>query len=286
MLSKVLRYEYRGMYRTGLILFLSMLASSALSVAVFACMQLPVFERPGMSLASGTLALFYFVFAFAPFAVAVVFFFLLLYRFFASCFTDEGYLTFMLPAKIKTLVLGKSLFVFLAQLVCVLCLLLCCFLAFIVPLFFVGEEGILTMILRELFAAIRASLMTEEVTTLILQALLFLCLLLCQLAANIIICFVSVTIGSTLMKKQKLLGSLLFGAVIYTLLGTISNIITLLINLSVAGTMGEMAEASLLGIGNGYFALNNGINLLLYAGIAVGGFFLCCRILKEHLNLE
>ena len=107
MLKKILLYEYRAIRRQFLVMAILFAAvgvlGSLLGILIEALATSEHFYFFYSLLVMAELAV-----AAVPLLLLLVSGFLLLYRFYTSTFTDEGYLTFTLPVKRSTILLSKT----------------------------------------------------------------------------------------------------------------------------------------------------------------------------------
>ncbi len=275
MLRKVLRYEFRSHKRLGLPLLFALLGTVLLSFLCGLLLYSPLMSKPFLALIRGAAIFFYVMLNLALGALALVFLFLVVYRYFTSCFTDEGYLTFLLPVKLSTLLFGKLVAAYLVFLLTFLTVMAALLLSLLLPPLLLGYD--LSWIL-DLFPLLFGSLTGNAVASVLLVAETVL-LLLCELASLLVVFYTAITVGSAVMRKHKLLGSLLFILLVSSVSRTAVSLLSGLLNLSLFAANESMHPAVA-------YAISGGVNLLLYAGIAVGGFFLCRRILASHPDLD
>ncbi len=267
MLKKLMKYEFLSMRKTALFVLLSIVAVSLLAMGLGFLLP-PLFQSDAAlaALLFIPLVLLYGGLILAQGVLAVVFLFLVIYRFFTTTFTDEGYLTLMLPVKRRTLLFSKELFAYLMALVT----LILVFSSIALSLFPVAGD-VLGDVLHELFFSETMKSAFGVLTTITTVLSIFV-----VSAAYVAVAYAAVTVGSTVMQKQKLLGSVLFGFIAVLLTNTLKNLTAFPLTL----LMNDAASYELA------FFLSSLVNLLLHAALAVGAHFLSEATLGKNLNLE
>lgn len=188
-------------------------------------------------------------------------------RFYKNMVSEEGYLTFTLPAKVEALVAAKLVVAFLWQLVTVIL----CILSGAVILFQGRENEFLkngAELLKQLF---------QEYGGVVFAFLLFLAV---SLLYQIIVYYLSIAIG------QLFSGNKIIGAVAgYCLLNFALQVFMIAI-MVVLGVVFSFKEI------DAYINSEQGLLVFLYvysafmACMTAGGFALTCRLLKKKLNLS
>ncbi len=188
---------------------------------------------------------------------------LLIIRYYQSYFTDEGYLTMMLPVSNKQKTFAKLLVASCVSLgtglIAILSLML------VITGFNLGVGG--RFWLTVLFAGVDPLLLTAYLIEIFLS-------LIATAISQIIIFYVSITLGAVVFSKNKLLGAVIF----YFVVNAVISLATTLLNYLVIGLAFTAAEGGVHVLLIGTF--------LIYAGIAVGGYFYNLYLLNHKLNLE
>lgn len=188
-------------------------------------------------------------------------------RFYKNMVSEEGYLTFTLPAKVEALVAAKLIVAFLWQLITVIS----CILSVSVMLF-QGRENEFLKEGAELLKQV-----IEEYGGIVFAFLLFLAV---SLLYQMIVYYLSIAIGQ-LFSGNKVLGAVAG----YCLLNFALQIFMIAI-VVVLGAVFSFQEI------DAYMNSEQGLLIFLYvysafmACMAAGGFALTCRLLKKKLNLS
>ena len=274
MLKTVLRHKARALSRTAvlfLILFLAVaILGGGMGLIIGALSTAEYFP-----LISGILMLLLIVLALSPLLLFAVYFILLVYRFYASLFTDEGYLSFMLPVRRSTLLFGKVL----AGLLHLLAVMLAT----------AASYAVMALLPRIAYDAGMGSLLYTFFETLLLSvgagslgwltATLFFLSVIIQVLSALVLGYLAVVLGAVFFRRHKLLGAVLFSVALYMLVQGLSNFLSILILLLFFRDLEAMTSAASL--------LASGIlTVVLFGGLAVLGYFLAYRLITRRLNLE
>ncbi len=272
MLKSVMKYEFRSLWRLSYPWLIVMAAAMAAACGMGFLLHTDLFTD-SLWLAGVTILGTYGLFVVAVFLGGAILALLPQIRFYRSCFSDEGYLTFMLPVSTDRLLLGKMipacLFTFLASILTVV--------GYVVALVIPIDVGSSVGITGEILEALRALFQyagSEYILPLILNLVKFAL----QFVTYVILGHAAICIGALLMKKHKLLGAVVFGFLIYSAVNTLSGILSFLVGLPLD---------SLLDLyGPLYLTLSAAASILLDLGLLLGAYFLCRSLLSRHLNLE
>ena len=268
MLKKLFRYDMKALSRTLLPLSLATLACGVLLLLS----QLAMRFTPETGILSILMPLLFGMLIFfgsvAAILLPVVGEFFILHRYYKNLFTDEGYLTFVLPAtmdeQLASKILSGFLWSFLSSITTVAALLI----GFFIPTLWSDGSGL--MIVRSLIAAFTAEISTVSLLILLIVSAIV------SLLTQLILFYVSITLGSLLMSKHKIVGSVLF----YFVTNTVSNIFSsIFATIFVFLSAFTLSEAFMLLMS---LAASIVINLVL----AVAGYFFILHLLKKRLNLE
>ena len=260
MLGKLLKHEWIATIRRYALFYLVLGAMTLFAAVIHA---LPA-DNFFFNMAEGAVLVLYVVtvigVCFCSIGMAVV-------RFYKNMVSDEGYLTFTLPAKVEELVLAKFLVAGLWQMITVA---LC-----IVSLFLVFVPGHIER--KELFDGI--SYLSDQVGTLFP---IFLAMLLCSLIYQLLLYYLSIAVGQ-LFGTYKILASV----IAYCAISFVVEIAMLLILLGVFAVIGfdkmnmfmnSMPAADVM---TKIYFLCMGWTIIL----GVVEYFVTCHLLKKKLNL-
>lgn len=278
MLKKVMKYEGCALWRVTSPLFLIMAGVSVLAFLLALFISSTVASRPEMMLAQVTVSLFYVFLIASLFLVGAIFAVLVLSRFFTTCFSDEGYLTFMLPVPLHRLLLGKAVTAYLFFFVYLVALCGGLFIGAGLP-YLLGSPDDFAHELVSVFEIFPMlfGLGGGGVST--LQWILTAVRILVQAGSILLLAYTSIVIGSTVMKKHKLFGSVIFGFVTYTVVEILNSLISFLF-------LERILREDFVQLSETYFTFSNVMYILLFAALGVAGYFISYRLLDRHLNLE
>ena len=192
-------------------------------------------------------------------------------RYYKSLFTDEGYLNMVLPVKTSTMFNAKILTTVIWSTLASAVAVVCCVISFIVPTllydkeildsFFVDIDFFLTLITgNETMSAILSVLGTINTITGVVE--------------GVLIIITAITVGSVVMKKNRVLGSILFYFIITFIQENVISIFQLIVTLA----MGSLGEGG--AIASSIF------NLVVNIGVTVGMYFISYFILNKKFNIE
>ena len=283
MFSKLLKYEWKASWR-----LLSILSLAAIGAALVGTIALRVLVNYGDRLSESnshlTLLLMPLsLLVFVSFMVLVIYaaavLFVLLFRFYKNKFTDEGYLTFTLPVTNHQIFLSSAVNMLIWSVISVVLVIL---LFVVMILIGTSTSGFINM---ELIRDIQSM---EEIWRALAQAygeilgdsygILTLISILISPVYNVVLAMTCITLGAVVAKKHKILAAIgiYYGA--NTVLGILSSAITTVPSLMFIGNDG-------LAFSDRYFTLTMVAQLLIYAAVIVGGYFLSTKLMKNKLNL-
>ena len=185
---------------------------------------------------------------------------LLYFRFYKNKFTDEGYLTFTLPA--------KSWEIFLASLVNILIWSVIIGLVVCVSVGLILVLGLGNLV-KNIFPADAWQQLLESVDG---EVILNLAMNAVNAVSNVVVIMACITLGAVAAKKHKLLAAVGFYYAASTVRNTVSTIV-MASTMESAQTFGEVMTVS---------SVSNGIIGVL---LGVGGFFLSVYLMDHKLNL-
>ena len=267
MLKKCLRYDLQAVGRLWCILSVISLGAAlvtALAVRIFLESMFSESVSETMSFLSIIGMLGAGLCLLAMIATLIASLFLVYWRTYTNFFTDEGYLTFTLPATPSQLFLSSYVNILIWTLISGAAIALSVFLA---ALFGPAKDSLLNLDVLSVLGEALKELSDEPLWG--LSALPVVSSLFC----NPLISMSCITVGAVLAKKHKLLAA--FG--IYYAFSALSGF---------AGTV-LMFMASLVSYRSGelFLILSSVLPSLLQIGAAVGGSFLSVHLMKNKLNL-
>lgn len=280
MFKKLLKHEFNA--QRGLF---TLLGLSALGAGVLGCAAIQLIihivrnylENPSVILSDGQelfmivamMALFFLsmVLAFAIGACSVAVWVMLVYRFYKHHFTDEGYLTFTLPATTHQILLSSIVNILIWTVIIAL-VIIASYSVMLAPVFAMAmqEENV------NIFAEMQSA-MTDVYGGSIIVVQIF--AIVCTMLGNLILPLLAATIGAQVAKKHKLLA----GIGIYYGINAGISFITGILSL-----VTTVADAAIMYNGGTMF-LTFLIPGILYLGIAIGGYFLMHYMVSRKLNL-
>ena len=203
MLKKLLKYDMQPIYKVWWII-----AASVIGISVVGAFSLRIYEesiaREATSFISVTA---YFIGNFSIIGVISSIFvtsILAHYRFYKNFYTDEGYLTFTLPASRKMLLFSKTLNTFIWELLHITLLIICAFIFFIIvpPS---TDSSLLDPYIFEQIGNFTNYIFSEGGFWLVIYIFEAIIILLCSHILSIVLIELCITIGAITAKKYKLL---------------------------------------------------------------------------------
>lgn len=283
MFSKLLKHEWKANWR-----LLSILSLAVIIAAVVGTIALRVMVNYGDRLSESnsylTLLLMPLsLFVFVSFMVLVIYaaavLFVLLFRFYKNKFTDEGYLTFTLPVTNHQIFLSSAVNMLIWSVISVVLVIL---LFVVMILIGTSTSGFINMELIRELRSLKLILpeMAEAYSEILGDSygILTLISILISPVYNVVLAMTCITLGAVVAKKHKILAAIgiYYGA--NTVLGILSSAITTVPSLMFIGNGG-------LASSDRYFTLTMVAQLLIYAAVIVGGYFLSTKLMKNKLNL-
>lgn len=271
MFTKLLKHEFKS--QAGL---LSILSAAALGAGLLGSgvmwyiANVVEGNRGGSEIAIGMfLAMLLFmgmIFLIAAYSIAVTI--LLVYRFYKRHFSDEGYLTFTLPATTHQLLLSSIANIAIWSLISVVVVFLSGMMMISPMLHMTGALA------GESFFEMWSTIMSEfGFGTVFLQVFAAIC----SGVGGLILPLISVTLGALAVKKYKLLAGfgIYYGInmILSTLMGILS-MVTMIGDITISESAGNVS-----------LGLTTLIPSLLYLGIGIGGYFLMHYLVDKKLNL-
>ena len=283
MFSKLLKHEWKANWR-----LLSILSLAVIIAAVVGTISLRVMVNYGDRLSESNsflnllllpLGLLVFVSFLALVVYAAAVLFVLLFRFYKNKFTDEGYLTFTLPVTNHQIFLSSAVNMLIWSVISVVLVIL---LFVVMILIGTSTSGFINMELIRELRSLKFILpeMAEAYSEILGDSygILTLISILISPVYNVVLAMTCITLGAVVAKKHKILAAIgiYYGA--NTVLGILSSAITTVPSLLFIGNDG-------LASSDRYFTLTMVAQLLIYAAVIVGGYFLSTKLMKNKLNL-
>lgn len=284
MLGKLFKYENKALSKTVLPLGIGVLL-----VALFGSLMMKLnmlvshwikHNSTVVSLVrsvTGTLFVFSII---AIISASVVAVFIIMQRYYRSLFTDEGYLTFTLPVKIRDILFSKVFAGVLWSLFVMVCTLLG---VFLILLFGTTRTLMNTDFLHTLREAWRVFLQVQipdmNLPVFLLQMLV---LMLASMLQQFLLIYLAITLGNQVAKKHKVLGAVAMYFVVYAICQSI-NAVLIIVGSTVVGGMQFFDTFKPTPILLHWFLLGTTLLALVYAAVF---FVVNHRIIKNKLNLE
>ena len=271
MLKKLFRYDFKAISRTLLPLTLATLACGGvmlLSITVLNYTPDKGVFSVLLPILFGTLTFFSVL---AIFLLPVVGVFFILHRYYKNFFTDEGYLTFTLPATMEEHLHSKLLSGLLWSLLSSLSTVAAFVLGAYVPTLFLSDGGsgilsIFAMLLPEMFEG------ANEIYLLLLTVLTALA----SLVSQLVLFYTAITLGSLFMSKHKIVGSVLFYFLTNTVIGIVSSVFSTVFTF-LSAVSGNIAFVTMMSLASA---------TIINIAVSVVGYFIILSMLKKRLNLE
>ena len=273
MLKTLLYYEYRGLRRVGLLL-LCLFGAAALGAMGVSILLTALENSETLAFLYAILMMLDLALLVAPVLLLVVAYVLTIYRFYATVFTDEGYLTLMLPLPRKKLFFGKLLSGVIFMAGAVLCTLLSYLISVGIPML-VYETGTVVDIAELVWALLTAGVIDTlgwvsfgiTIADLVVRGL-----------ATIVLGYAAVIIGGVVMRRHKLLGAILFAIVIYYAREILDLLLSLVVGLIFFDDITSMSS--------GYSFTVSILSFLLSSAVVAVGYLIAHRIFTRKLELE
>lgn len=280
MLGKLLKYDIKALWKMMLPLILSALGVSvvgtiALRIMVEMSRSSVRMENPFSGLFIASLGMIVFVAVMGLIAFGVISTVFILYRYYKNLFTDEGYLTFTLPVTPHEILLSKTINGIIWSVVTTVVTVVC---AAIMIVF--GSGGGWQRVVEEMMDILRLILRYMGLDGALIAAEMIL-MMIVSLISSILVLYLSITIGSTVARRHKVLASVgVFFGIQFVL-----SIVTTLIGLIPSMYLAASVSADVLS-SSWTVHLTAGINLIIQAAVAVGSYLICHAILNRRLNLS
>ncbi len=199
MFKKLLKYDFRALFKTWwifavIIISISFISGLLINVSLKeedSILLLSIFA----SLSAAFTAFGMFAFCISPIIISSV-------RFYKHLFSDEGYLTFTLPVKLKHIINSKLISTSVLNILSIIVVFIS---AFIMLLMF--DNGIIINLLKSILSDIAASFERSPLWTIVL-ILEILALIAVVSLISMIFVFICITLASIITKKHKVLASI------------------------------------------------------------------------------
>ena len=288
MLKKLLKYEFKAQSRTLVPMICSIIVGGFLAALMLTInFRMPFDDGPLAEIMRSSTILLAVILIIAIFASTLVITFLLVQRYYKNFFTDEGYLTFTLPVTT-----GQHI---IAKLIAASVWSVAAGIAFTVAILFLVTFGttsegifnvefwreftsIIEMVWKEAVAAIGAGNMALYVTEIVLLAIV-------SIPSSIMIFYYAMTQGCVTAKKNKILASIGFFFLAQIFIQIVRNTLSTMVLMSSNSFTFLDSEITMSSI-NTILHISLWINIIVYIGVTVAGFFVCRHLLNKKLNLE
>lgn len=271
MLKKLFRYDFKALSR-----MLLPLTAATVGCGVILCVSILILSgAPEEGIFSvllpilfGSLTVFS---AIAAVVLPVVGEFFILHRYYKNFFTDEGYLTFTLPATVEehlhSKLLSGLLWSFLSSVAAIGAL---CIGIGLPAVIHSSGDGAILSILSLVFSDFLEG--SNEIYLLILTILTILISLISQL----VLFYTAITLGSLFMSKHKIVGSVLFYFVANAAISIVSSIFSTIFTV-ISALSQNVAFVTMMSLASA---------IVINIAVAVIGYFIILSMLKNRLNLE
>ena len=197
--------------------------------------------------------------------------YILLYvRFYKHKFSDQGYLTFTLPASTHQILLSSVLNNLIWTIIISLTLIVS-YLAIVIPPAYLTMDEMVTSTFMDIYYIMQHDMQTIYGNEIVFSYILT---LICSLAYSIILPMLSITTGAIVAKKHKILAAVGIGYGISMIISTLSGIMSV-VEVIMFETMNAEISLSLTLI----------VPAVLMLVIAVVGYFLMHYFIDKKLNL-
>lgn len=267
MFAKLLKYEFKGVRKPLTLVSIAALAAGALGGLLFKLIyDETLMEQTEVLIAVVSILLGGVIIALVAYGIGTTI--LLLYRFYKHKFSDEGYLTFTVPASTHSILLSSMLNILIWSLICCVVLFCALFLIFM-PLILDAYEGLnIIEEFQRLFSYM--DIQFQDV-------MLSLFSMLSSLIYALVLPLLSITIGALAAKKHKLLCAFAVGYGISMAVSTITGIANVTVYLDELTTVIDSTSQALQAV--------TLIPSLIQLIIGVGGYFVMHYLIEHKLNI-
>ncbi len=272
MLGKLLKYDFKANARTMLIFSIIALSVSGACVGLKALLRLPVMDKTDFWGIRMVLGMLIAACWFAVFAYVVIMLVMIIRRYYKNLFLEEGYLTFTLPTTNGKIVTSKFLSAYVIMLVTLGIAIGCMTIMAVFPSVVQSEYLIdFSYLLRTLQSGL-------TLTT--IHKIEFYVYLLLSLAEIILLLYFSITLGSLLAKKLKLLAAFGFFYGIVTVLNSIRSFILVVFAMDSAKSLAYDTTSS-----NARTTISYLVLIFMSIIVSVLCWFFIHKLLKKKLNI-
>ena len=206
MLRKMLKHDMRAMWHTAMPM---LLVTGIVSVICCGMLYFTFSFAENAESLFGALALvgsFYVIGVCAVFALPIIISVFVLVRYYKSLFSDEGYLTMVLPMESTTLINEKILYTLIWWGIGAASIVLGLFVSVILPIMLYDGEMLITTIefMESLFGMFIEPGYDTAINILNIFVIAAKCI------ENAVLTVAAITVGAMVMKRRKLLGAFLF----------------------------------------------------------------------------
>ena len=280
MLKKLMKYDLRSIFRFTLPMYAIIAVLGVLSCGAFVGIY-AMLESSEYSTSVG-IVLISVVFAFfALFMMAVISVvaaaFMPFVHFYRHLFSDEGYLTLTLPAKMSDHLLSKTVTVFISGILSIVAFGIYILLTFYLPGFFIESAKGNFQYAIDLLQVLFSNTLTGELA--FFDYLLSVLNFLASAFSSTVLGFMAITLGAVVFKNHKIIGAVLF----YFLISMLNNIVSLFLSAIVTGVASSLAENATF---EALSLVNSLSTLISYLGVGIGGYCINLYLFNKKLNLE
>ena len=206
-------------------------------------------------------------------------------RFYRHKFTDQGYLTFTLPATTHQILLS-SIANFLIWNLLNAIITVICYVLMVLPFIVwmvkeIGQLGVEWSMLSEVLKILWENYLGDIISISAISIAGYISYLIGSLFYGVMLPYVSIAVGSTLAKRYKLLASVGVGIGIYIVMYVITMLLQTLEYIIHLITLFSMESLSILSSGSITMLIMGILNF----AFAIGGYFLTHHLIDKKLNL-
>ena len=284
MLRKLFAYDFKAIGKPmGLFSLIAILSSIVGAAAQRAVPALYTVEnKPVLSnilSGSATMVIIACWLAVVAFTVLTVIF--VLRRYYTNFFTDEGYLTFTLPVKPGTHLVSKFLAGYLWTLIGMIVTVLCVAILILVG---TADKGLVNTRLVNDIVYLFKMIFRSTDKYMLRWFIEFVLTVLIGAAYSLLLMYLSVTLGSIVAKKHKILAAIGLYYAISLGISLLMNLISVFTTTSITTSIYSLGdiEQEIYGLVDSMFLGY----VALFAAAAIAAFFINRRLLKKKLNLN
>lgn len=284
MLKKLLKYDMKSMVHLLVPLSIAVVGTTIAGTAALRIMQTIDNTKNASWILTSALALIFVSTILALLAFSVFSEILIMYRYYTHLFTDEGYLTFILPVKTSSILNSKLINALIWSVYTVLVVFFCIFLYVI---FGTAEEGLInSKIFTEIKNALELLTQTYSAWVILKYIVEIVVIFIISLLYGVLSIYLALTIGSIIAKKHKILAAI----GIYYGLNTVMSIFVMIVNFIFTFTVANSYQDS---YSSNYeiaidrvFDISFFINAASFLVFSIVAYFVTRHLLKNKLNLS